>query len=101
MHVDESFSWTSPLGASVALLLVYGAIHVLFGAIFLLLGGGRPRHNAGVASPRPLRPPVPAPRGTATPRRAPSRPRGPRPAEGKAAFFPGRARPHEREDRAE
>src|SRR3989304_3536186 len=37
MHVDESFSWTSPLGASVALLLVYGAIHVLFGAIYLLV----------------------------------------------------------------
>src|SRR3972149_2141513 len=37
MHVAESFSWTSPLGASVALLLVYGAIHVLFGAIYLLV----------------------------------------------------------------
>jgi hypothetical protein len=36
MHVDDSFSWTSPLGASVALLLVYGAIHVIFGAIYVL-----------------------------------------------------------------
>ncbi len=36
MHVDESFSWTSPLGAGVALFLVYGAVHVLFGAIYVL-----------------------------------------------------------------
>jgi hypothetical protein len=37
MHVDDTFSWTSPLGASVGLFLIYGALHVLFGAIYLLV----------------------------------------------------------------
>jgi hypothetical protein len=36
MHVDRSLSWATPLEASVALFLVYGAIHVLFGAIYVL-----------------------------------------------------------------
>lgn len=31
--MDETFSWGSPLGVSVALFLVYGAIHLLVGAI--------------------------------------------------------------------
>lgn len=35
--MKDSLSWTSPLGVGVALLLVYGAIHVLFGAIYLLV----------------------------------------------------------------
>ena len=35
--MDDSFSWSSPLGVSVALFLVYGAIHLVSGGIYALV----------------------------------------------------------------
>ncbi|OGN86805.1 MAG: hypothetical protein A2X23_08455 [Chloroflexi bacterium GWC2_73_18] len=35
--MDDSFSWDSPLGVSVALFLAYGAIHLVTGGAYALV----------------------------------------------------------------
>ena len=51
--MDRSFSWTSPLGTSVALFLVYGVVHALSGGIYLLVAETDIGRQAIFAAPGP------------------------------------------------